>query len=405
MMEQSLYTILGVVIGAGISTTIWFLMLKNRSVAQDKIKEEQERLMYSIGENIAAIESLIISLNAGDIKERAFHDTLKISLDAVIKNYKPNFHLLDVYFVKYADLLLAGYNDLLLRTKGDESVVMDSDTVPLVGIEVEKTSSTETVKEVSTTSEIADFAEKKSVDASEISIVSTDSLIGQDTASLNEKNASEFEEEFFKISNEASAPEIKESITLDDTHDSDVIFASSDELKKAPLTLEESIVKNETNQKLPPFPKDTDDDDLSDEEDFTMETIMDLDISKLSRLTSSDVTKKGHSGAIPRELVKNKSSELRNIDTDKTDKVQSSEIHTTNTLDTPAAIKTDGELDIAFEEKKSDAPVAPKISSNGTSKSSVDKRDIVRFSNDTKNEGITGDDVAHQIDSLFGFDK
>ncbi|NLG02487.1 MAG: hypothetical protein GX567_01420, partial [Clostridia bacterium] len=68
------------------------------------------QIIKSIAENWADIDTLVTSYRSGLVKESSFKSTLSSKIEAVNQIFKPNMHILDVYFVKYAERLLHDYN-------------------------------------------------------------------------------------------------------------------------------------------------------------------------------------------------------------------------------------------------------------------------------------------------------
>lgn len=112
-MESSiLYLIIGIFTGALITSLIFIQLNNGAKKKQASASEERTQLIRSIAEMFTDIDTLITSFRSGIISEEAFRSSTSSKLDAINKLYKPNMHILDVYYVKYIDSQFFKYSEI-----------------------------------------------------------------------------------------------------------------------------------------------------------------------------------------------------------------------------------------------------------------------------------------------------
>jgi len=348
-------------------TIITISIMKKKSAGKSEAGKEE--IMSSIGDLCAGIESLITSNREGILNNSGIQDSLRKKNDEILHLLKPNMHILDVYFVKYIDHVQKEYLKYMQSAHA------------------ESLSSAQLSKAVSFTLEnAADGAGEKG-------------LVSAPRSGSVEQDLHALENAFFKDAGGDSGREfVKEPPSKEGTRKKtlETIFAAPKEPSVKPEAApvpEKTTAKEETMFESVEKQASAEDkkvlvDEAVSEEDFTMETIMDLDISKLSRSTPihENTAKKPEisaaAGVVKEEPPKKipQSSFSENF--------KSLSMLADETIEAPVAVKNSSDT---FVKPK---PVIPRQHPPVASVKTSSKKDL----------DLTGDDVADKIDSFFGID-
>ncbi|MBN1308581.1 MAG: hypothetical protein JXA18_11725 [Chitinispirillaceae bacterium] len=110
----------GMFLGSIIASLVWGCILKSVKNRADDSRREREEVMRSLGELWVEIDSLFSSHRSRVREDKGFRQTFSSKIEAVNKLLKPNLHMLDIYYVKYIENLIAGYSRIAF--KGGEPV-------------------------------------------------------------------------------------------------------------------------------------------------------------------------------------------------------------------------------------------------------------------------------------------
>lgn len=318
----------GMFLGSAAASLVWGAALFVLKSKKDKIRRERDVVMRSLGELWNEIDALVTSRHGGGRAEIEFRERFSARLDEVNRHLRPNIHILDSYFVKYTEALIDHYN---LKVFGDVAIAEQPTSRPTPEIEMETGLSfvetppealLETIQsggleavevsentfiETPATPEV-EVAEIKSEDADEIAVkqpvvqTQAEDFTGTKTEMFSrdpdsENKAGEIVEDIFDASDtvddamkddsfnvviakkepfseelvvEKEKPSIPESASADEASDDeeDVVF----EPKEQSVADISATVSAGTESGGRMF----------DDEEFTMETMVDVDINSLS---------------------------------------------------------------------------------------------------------------------------
>jgi hypothetical protein len=392
-MEQSYMSLFfGAVIGAVVCflTMVAVSVLKKQS--SNKNTAGREKVMHQIGEFCAEIDSLITSNKEGILNNAGIQTALRKKNDEIIRLLKPNMHILDVYFVKYMDYVQKDYQKYLTGSHADPEV-----------------SSLQSKSIAFSFESKADFSKQES---HQTPVTPRTGSVEQDLHALEKAFFKEPVKDTRKKTLETIFAQPKDEAPEPSTGKTEKSFFSEDmtvdeffESKSAPVAKPQETVK----------PSDTPEsssvkakaEEPVAEEDFTMETIMDLDISKLnihkttplhdfSRKTEPKKTSITNVEEFfePKEAIKAESKpEVKVVKKDVTSEVE------------PKPLSK-------LAEEKVEGPISSVPSSSGVElkpKPVLPKKHaeepLAVASTAKKDISITGDDVADKIDAFFGIDK
>ena len=302
----------GMFVGAVVASLVWGAVLFLQKGKSEKIRRERDTVMHAIGELWVEIEALVSSRHGGGRAEMEFRERFTSRLDEVNRQLRPNMHLLDVHFVKYTEMLMAHYNRKVFGDAGVADAIADHEMeTGLTYVETPPEAVLETVQfrtepepvvspeeaeipvaeppaeqPVDTVESKAVAAEEKAASFSPSSDSETKSgAIVEDlfeaTAASGEEKTAEHEPEIDVI---VAGGKTVEPVETPATAD---VLVTDDTIKSSPLDDEEDVVFE---------PKESDKDGLSetvsaasesthrmfDDEEFSMETMMDVDINTLS---------------------------------------------------------------------------------------------------------------------------
>lgn len=112
MDSSLLYLVVGFLAGTLASGLLLLWISNQNKKKQDVSLEKRNQIIRSIAEIFTDIDSLITSFRTDLLSEDKFRNSLYSKLDAANKIYKPNMHLLDLYFVKFTDMQFDRYHQL-----------------------------------------------------------------------------------------------------------------------------------------------------------------------------------------------------------------------------------------------------------------------------------------------------
>jgi hypothetical protein len=374
-MEQSFVSVFfGAVIGAVISflTMVAFAFWKKQSVKAQISKEE---IMHSIGELCAEIDSLIASNKEGLVNNSGIQNALRKKHDEIIRLLKPNMHILDVYFVKYIDNVQKDYLKLLSGAPID--TIQSPASSKSIAFSIEN--KTETSKN-------AENNQDKSANPS-----SRTGSVEHDLHAL--------ESAFFKEPDKPAPKKSLDPIPSEPIESFEMVEEKTDDEKEFLLASD-----NEIEAKVDaPVKESAQSSDAGNEEEFTLETIMDLEIGKVSRpsgLGDTPLTQRLPNKADPfKPSSKDTSSNpLKTLRTTKRaepsfEAAVDKSKETFQSLiknKTESATKKVPSEQLTTVEKKS-----PVTGNESFGAAHEEKKDIE----------ITGDDVASKIDAFFGIEN
>jgi hypothetical protein len=456
---ETVSLLIGIIAGGVVASLIWIISNVIIGNKEKAVLNERNSILNSIGELIAEADTLLMSFSIGSAsKERVKSDITRI-MEAIRKLYKPNIHIFEVFYVKYVDTLLNHYSGYLKESSAvqnawDESAHHLPKTVPIEKSEISRASAvvqgaalvqekTEPVVNVKAESTVS----VKSVPEIEAEKEISEIMLGTDAVSENTKlsaKADEFSIEPISSAHleilpieDADIPEFAPEIQDISTGTDDLQQEESDEIASASIPQEqESEISfeemaqdvlaveevNETgfssiaNKPLEDQVQQIESVESGSSlcEEFSMETIMDLDMSKIPGFNSekSKITIKPKAEK-PVESRLDDDSEISfepgksHFSSQETKKIHPQSIPVKST-DSNGEIKTPlsfGKQKAELSAKLSQSDIKPEI--NQTLSNVPDQITPQNNQNNAEKEHytITGDDVADQIDSFFGFHK
>lgn len=402
--------VIGVLIGGVLSLLTIGFAISNGKKREAKGKDERDQVIRSIAEELVEIDKLNTSHNTGRINDASFKSSLAAHIESINKNFKPNLHVLDVYYVKYIEELLEQYGKTAFGSgaaKGNlvSMEISQPSEEAIAEIEESKTNEandSESIAEVEPVYEATEAVVEEKVDQiPEIHLDSNGEMEFPEKGKEADKSESTSDQE----------QEVKEVVqdkvsTVDEPQEtSEEVFEAVPE-KKESTTEEQDVASFEEEfaeiaNEVDSGKKGTHSNAKSEEpaqieEDFALETIMDIDVNRLQRSKPEDISYKF-------DNLKQK------------DKKPSKE---------PEKSDESEELEVAFEKKPADQSESIE-EAFGKSQGSADSNEenivpptIFEYDtandqvivpegrhDDKKDEHITGDDVADKIDSFFGFKR
>jgi hypothetical protein len=375
-MEQGFLPIFfGAIIGAMVSflTMVAFVFWKKQSVNKSQVSKES--IMHSIGELCAEIDSLIASNKEGIVNNSGIQNALRKKHDEIIRLLKPNMHILDVYFVKYIDCVQKEYLKLLSGTPVD------------------------TIQSPASSKSIAFTVENKVEGNKSVENNSDKSGNSSSRTGSVEHDLHALESAFFKEPGKLANKKSPDPILPESNGSAEEVMLENAAGEKEFMLLSDK----KTDEKNETPVKEAATSNCADEEEFTMETIMDLDIGKLARASGlgdtplSQRSLKKHDPFKPTSKDSSSSPLKTFLSTKKSEPLfESQSDKSKETL--LSAIKSKPEVATQKLPSEALANVEKKSSTTVTEHPAAvhdDKKDIE----------ITGDDVASKIDAFFGIDK
>ncbi|MFP4162899.1 MAG: hypothetical protein ACLFQB_02665 [Chitinispirillaceae bacterium] len=134
MTQNLLFLIAGFVIGGIAASVIWALVNSIRKKQNRSRQQAKEEIMSTIGELLADAEAITGNLHCGNIDFETFRRELNGKLNSISKLFRTNMHMLDVFFVKYAEQQIIEHQRVLenpeRRRLASPALKSASDTVP-----------------------------------------------------------------------------------------------------------------------------------------------------------------------------------------------------------------------------------------------------------------------------------
>lgn len=320
--------VIGLVVGVVIGSIFWFLLNALRQKKISKSHEERDSIISSIGEKLADVDVLMASYRSGLIKGKEFRKTLSVKLEAINRLLKPNMHKLEVYYVKYVENLIGEFNRVAFsRTSEvseeipDSQISADEDT-PAVAFQESFEPQAQPELEVSipeTAQTIKDQEPEQEISSEPVQQESEEAVEVEEKAEAQDSPAAviapeeevkavdwelQFEPEEEAVEEPAKQEEpqisavedgIKEEgeeeqefveITLEEKSEESVEAESPAEPEISLDTPEESKIEEVEEEVVAPVAsaeEPVESKQEAEDEEFTMETIMDLDISRIPR--------------------------------------------------------------------------------------------------------------------------
>jgi hypothetical protein len=450
--------LIGVIAGGCVASAIWVIaniIIGNKGKAE---RTERNSVISSIGERIAETDSLLVSFSAGVTSGERVKGQILKNIEAIQSLYKPNLFLFDVFYTKYIDTLLIRYTEYVKNVttivKQPPVVVDHFAEAAAVAIEqppvfvkekvvapapVQAPAPAVTAKVTKESAEIASVAaiapvaiepvveEEKEVN--EILVSSTSEAAKAEFDARNVEFSIEpvtlepVKTEHFEVLPVEDAdipeaqPEVQDITSIEDLQkeeSEEIASASIPKEQEAEISFEAMAqdvmsVEDEMGATKIGFPSarslniETQPQYIhglapqnSDEEEFSMETIMDLDMSKIPAFSQekSHITIKPQSTK-PVE-VDHPLQDTRKIYPPSVQAAAAASIKTPGVFAKQAA-------ETNFKPSPAPAPVKNNLETSQTEPVVFDNHDQHQVEKD--NYGITGDDVADQMDSFFGIGK
>ena len=95
--------LVGFLAGGAVASVVWAVIVLGRRRAADAQKAEREQIMASVGETLAEADAIETNFRSGALTPEAFRQHLGDRINAVMRILRTNMHILDAYFVKYAE--------------------------------------------------------------------------------------------------------------------------------------------------------------------------------------------------------------------------------------------------------------------------------------------------------------
>ncbi len=466
--------IIGVVIGIVVSSIYWALIFSNNKKKVRRAQEERDQVIGPVAEKLADIDVLMASFRSGLVQDEEFRKSLSLKLEAVNRLLKPNLHKLDVYYVKYVENLVRDFNRLAYRRSdkskeiaevissmedvsyGDfqeESVEQEIKPVdephsefaqPLTGIQVVEPSLDQPKEEEMEIS--LDFskmdAEEKTEEKAEAKDTDLAFNFEQQITDINEAEEiaeSKEPQEIVEIKEPEEIAEIEESEEIGETgagaqvQEVEIEQPVSEFQEKAeeatveepfdkPLEIDEPEQADEEEElfevekiekKLQAAPIEDKKIEVEDEE-FAMETIMDLDMSRIPRSPQDFPIELKIPSAAPAEVsdFEENFKEIEATISDESEpekfnlnipEVAPAEVQSEN-LELPketAAAEPAEEMEFAFDlqDVVPDADIF-ELELTSEQKEKPEEKQKPK-QNESGNDTLTGDDIADKIDAFF----
>ncbi|MDR2591657.1 MAG: hypothetical protein LBC59_02485 [Chitinispirillales bacterium] len=93
----------GFLAGGIVASVVWAIVVLGRRRATEAQKADRERIMASVGETLAEADAIETNFRSGALASDAFRRGMGERINAVMRLLRTNMHILDAYFVKYAE--------------------------------------------------------------------------------------------------------------------------------------------------------------------------------------------------------------------------------------------------------------------------------------------------------------
>ena len=417
--------VIGLVVGVVIGSIFWFLLNALRQKKISKSHEERDSIISSIGEKLADVDVLMASYRSGLIQGKEFRKTLSIKLEAINRLLKPNMHKLEVYYVKYVENLISEFNRVAFsRTSEvseeipDSQISADEDShavalqdsfepqaQPELEVSIPETAQTikdqEPDQEISSkpiqqeSEEAVEVEEKAEAQDSPAAVIAPEEEVKSVEWELKFEPEEEAVEEPVKqeepqistvedeVKEEREEEQVSVEITLGEKSEEGVdaeIPAEPEISQDVPEESKIDEVQQDVEASATPADEPIESEQESEDEEFTMETIMDLDISRIPRSPQE----------LPSELrMPEKKAELSEFEENFKEIEASISEKTGTDYGTMRQAKAEEESSIEVFELKDKADGEKKPEEKAKSEGSED------------HDMLTGDDIASKIDAFF----
>jgi len=95
--------LVGFLAGGVAASALWAFVVFGKRRAVEALKAETEQIMASVGETLAEADAIETNFRSGAMAPEAFRRGLGDRVNAVMRLLRTNMHVLDAYFVKYAE--------------------------------------------------------------------------------------------------------------------------------------------------------------------------------------------------------------------------------------------------------------------------------------------------------------
>jgi len=102
-MNASLSLLIGIIVGVAAASVVWFAVGAAKRKKHEGQKRAKEEVMTAIGELLADADAYEASYRCGAITASRFSQGLIDKVNAITRPLRTNMHILDVFFVKYAE--------------------------------------------------------------------------------------------------------------------------------------------------------------------------------------------------------------------------------------------------------------------------------------------------------------
>jgi hypothetical protein len=445
--------LIGIIGGGCVASVIWVIansIIGNKGNAE---RRERNSVISSIGERIAETDNILVSCSAGETTGERIKGKIIRNIETIQSLYNPNIHLLDVFYAKYIDALILRYSEYLktISTVAKQPVVAVDHFAEAAAVAVEQPvfavkesvvtpppapgiiekvspKAIEPVASVAPVSILPVDEEEKEIGEIVLSPKSEPAKVDIDTRTadftIEPVTLEPVATEHFEILPVEDAdipemqPEVQDITSIEDLQkeeSEEIASASIPKEQEAEISFEamaQDVMSGEdaADARMTGFSPvtahsaETQPQHIhgfvppqnSDEEEFSMETIMDLDMSKIPAFNpeKSNIT------------IKPQSSKPAGID---------HPLQDTRKIYPQAAqagsgpsIKTPG---IFGKQQPADQNLRATPASSQRNSLETSPTEPVVFDNhdhhhaEKDNYGITGDDIADQMDSFFGIGK
>jgi hypothetical protein len=103
MNDGILMLVIGLVAGGAAASVIWALVVFGKAKKLQKEKNEREQVVLSVSELLAEADTIEANFRSGALAQDNFRRSLSDKSGAIKRLLRTNMHILDVFFVKYAE--------------------------------------------------------------------------------------------------------------------------------------------------------------------------------------------------------------------------------------------------------------------------------------------------------------
>jgi len=305
----------GMFAGVVLASIGWGIYLQQAKSKKGKEQQIREELMHELGELWVDVDSVISSFRSGMMDERTFKNTVSSKIESVNHILKPNLHLFEVYFIKYMETLIKEYTRMVHHKEGAAL-----STATDFASEMETSFALSQPEQTDSSMVSAEALKQKEGDTNVKQGISTDTTISEPVRNIPTTSAgvsgevdTMFEATFNAFSSAEvpqksaaptpdkaeSEPASKEAMPATEAFSFEGKFADEDAADADEEVTDETIIGFDQHTLFSKLKKDSPDasgllgsktSGIMDE-DFTMETLMDVDISTISSITKTQPKK------------------------------------------------------------------------------------------------------------------